>query len=158
MYRLISSVAGLKCSKSRECAKSKNPKSRDYCIFTQKILNQEPKIGALNPNSVLCTDQAPSPAFSALNPGSALNPRTLNPGTTVVLSTAGAIKANEFVPSLRGWFGPYVIIPHLNRQELSSMFLWSAVWKIRGEEKTVCCKNIECSAQLRSPQRESSKD
>ena len=50
---------------------------------TQKILNQEPKIGALNPNSVLCTDQAPSPAFSALNPGSALNPRTLNPGTTV---------------------------------------------------------------------------
>ena len=41
------------------------------------------EIGALNPNSVLCTDQAPSPAFSALNPGSALNPRTLNPGTTV---------------------------------------------------------------------------
>ena len=39
--------------------------------------------GALNPNSVLCTDQAPSPAFGALNPGSALNPRTLNPGTTV---------------------------------------------------------------------------
>ena len=43
----------------------------------------EPKIGALNLNSVLCTDQAPSPAFSALNPGSAQNPRTLNPGTTV---------------------------------------------------------------------------
>ena len=39
--------------------------------------------GALNPNSVLCTDQAPLPDFSALNPGSALNPRTLNPGTTV---------------------------------------------------------------------------
>ena len=39
--------------------------------------------GALNPNSVLCTDQAPSSAVSALNPGSALNPRTLNPGTTV---------------------------------------------------------------------------
>ena len=49
----------------------------------KKILSQEPKIGALNPNSVLCTDQALSPAFSALNPGSALNPRTLNPGTTV---------------------------------------------------------------------------
>ena len=51
----------------------------------KKILNQEPKIGASNPNSVLCTDQAPSPAFSfsALNPGSALNPRTLNPGTAV---------------------------------------------------------------------------
>ena len=41
------------------------------------------KRGALNPNSVLCTDQAPSPAFSGLNSGSALNPRTLNPGTTV---------------------------------------------------------------------------
>ena len=27
------------------------------------------------------------PAFSALNPGSALNPRTLNPGTTVVCPT-----------------------------------------------------------------------
>ena len=52
---------------------------------SKKIINQEPKIGALNPNSVLCTDQAPSPAFSALNPGSALNPRTLNPGTTVLL-------------------------------------------------------------------------
>ena len=50
---------------------------------SKKIINQEPKIGALNPNSVLCTDQAPSPAFSALNPGSPLNPRTLNPGTTV---------------------------------------------------------------------------
>ena len=41
------------------------------------------KSGALNPNSVLCTDQAPSPGFCALNPGSALNPRTLNPVTTV---------------------------------------------------------------------------
>ena len=50
-----------------------------------KNLNQEPKIGALNPNSVLCTDQAPLPAFSALNPGSVLNPRTLNQGTTVLL-------------------------------------------------------------------------
>ena len=39
--------------------------------------------GALNPNNVLCTDQAPLLAFGALNPGSALNPRTLNPGTTV---------------------------------------------------------------------------
>ena len=56
----------------------KNPKN------SKKILNQEPKIGALNPNSVLCTDQAASPAFSALNPGSTLNPRTLNPGTTVL--------------------------------------------------------------------------
>ena len=33
MYR-PSSVAGLLCSKSRECPKSKNPKSRDYCICT----------------------------------------------------------------------------------------------------------------------------
>ena len=49
----------------------------------KNILNQEPKIGALNPNSVLCNYQAPLLAFSALNPGSALNPRTLNPGTTV---------------------------------------------------------------------------
>ena len=39
--------------------------------------------GALIPNSFLCTDQAPSTAFCALYPGSALNPRTLNPGTTV---------------------------------------------------------------------------
>ena len=31
MYR-PSSVAGFQCSKSREYAKSKNPKSRDYCI------------------------------------------------------------------------------------------------------------------------------
>ena len=38
---------------------------------------------ALNPNSVLCTEQAQSQGFSALNPESALNPRTLNPGTTV---------------------------------------------------------------------------
>ena len=40
-------------------------------------------LAVVNPNSVLCTDQALSPAFSALNPGSALNPRTLNPGATV---------------------------------------------------------------------------
>ena len=59
---------------------AKNPKNSK---FQRICLNQELKIGALNPNSVLCTDQAPSPAFSALNPGSALNPRTLNPGTTV---------------------------------------------------------------------------
>ena len=39
--------------------------------------------GALNPNNVLCTDQAPLLAFGALNPGSALNPRILNSGTTV---------------------------------------------------------------------------
>ena len=51
--------------------------------FQRICFNQELKIGALNPNSVLCTDQAPSPAFSALNPGSTLNPRALNPGTTV---------------------------------------------------------------------------
>ena len=36
---------------------------------------------ALNPNSVFYTDQAPSPAFSTLNPGSALNRRTLFTGT-----------------------------------------------------------------------------
>ena len=53
--------------------------------FKRICLNQELKIGALNPNIVLFTDQAPSPAFSALNPGSVLNPRTLNQGTTVLL-------------------------------------------------------------------------
>ena len=62
------------------------------CKITQKTqfvpkksshhLTKSAKIGALNPKSVLCTDQALSPAFCALNPGSALNPRTLNPGTT----------------------------------------------------------------------------
>ena len=36
MYR-PASVAGVKCSKSRECPKSKNPKSRDYCTFTVKL-------------------------------------------------------------------------------------------------------------------------
>ena len=36
------------------------------------------------PNSVLCTNQAPSPSFSALHPVSALNPRTLHAGTTVL--------------------------------------------------------------------------
>ena len=46
-----------------------------------KKFNQEPKIGALNSNGVLCTDQAPLPAFCALYPGSALNPRAPNPGT-----------------------------------------------------------------------------
>ena len=53
-------------------------------IKPTKKFNREDWIGALNPNRALCTDQAPSPAFSALNPGSALNPRTLNPGTTVL--------------------------------------------------------------------------
>ena len=48
------------------------------------FLTLKPKRGALNPNSVLCTDQAPLPGFCALNPGSALNPRTLHPGTTVL--------------------------------------------------------------------------
>ena len=63
--------------------KQKNPQNSSKNSKIKKN-NQEPrKIGALNPNSVLCTDQAPSPACSALNPGSALNPRTLNPGTTV---------------------------------------------------------------------------
>ena len=42
------------------------------------------KRGALNPNSIFCTNQAPAPGFCALNPGSALNPRTLNPGTIVL--------------------------------------------------------------------------
>ena len=41
------------------------------------------------PNSVSCTDQAPSPASSAQNSGSALNPRTLNPGTTVYSPNLG---------------------------------------------------------------------
>ena len=51
-----------------------------YEIFSLKTWER----GALNPNSVLCTHQGPSTAFSALNPGSALNPKTLNSGTTVV--------------------------------------------------------------------------
>ena len=73
--------------KTPKLSKKKNYKIKQKPLkLKQKlknILNQEPKIGALNPNSVLCTDQAPLPAFSALNSGSALNPRTLNPGTTV---------------------------------------------------------------------------
>ena len=43
-----------------------------------KKINQQDRISGLNPNSVLCTDKAPSLALSALNPGSAPNPRTLN--------------------------------------------------------------------------------
>ena len=62
-------------------------KSPDNPIFSQKTQanfgQKGQKRGALNPNSVLCTDQAPLPAFSALDPGSALNPRTLNLGTTI---------------------------------------------------------------------------
>ena len=54
----------------------------------QFLTKKGQKRGALNPNSVLCTDQAPSPGFCALNPGSALNPRTLNPGTTVLRTFA----------------------------------------------------------------------
>ena len=52
--------------------------------------------GALNPNSVLCTDQAPSPGFSALNPGSALNPRTLNQGTTVYTDVLSVLFIFQF--------------------------------------------------------------
>jgi len=67
----------------------KAPKSMIFLVEETIFWLQESffgwKTGALNPNSVLCTDQAPSPAFSALNPGSTLNPRTLNPGTTVVI-------------------------------------------------------------------------
>ena len=37
VYR-TSSVASLQCSISRECAKSKNPKSRDYCICRVTLL------------------------------------------------------------------------------------------------------------------------
>ena len=60
------------------------------------------EIGALNPNSVLCTDQAPSPAFSALNPGSTLNPRTLNPGTIVFMMVCSSTreKSLRLVPLL----------------------------------------------------------
>ena len=52
----------------------------------QNFLDLELRKGCpkLNPNSVLFTDQAPSPGFCALNPGSVLNPRTLNPGTIVL--------------------------------------------------------------------------
>ena len=52
--------------------------SKNY-IFSVIFLQKSPKIeffikkggqiGALNPNSILCTDQAPSPAFGALNQG-----------------------------------------------------------------------------------------
>ena len=65
----------------------KNPKSKLFVVKQTIFWLQRSffcwKTGALNPNSVLCTDQAPSPAFSALNPGVALNPGSLNPGTTV---------------------------------------------------------------------------
>ena len=53
------------------------------------------KVGffALNPNSVLFTDQAPSPAFTYLvleiqGVLYVLNPRTLDPGTTLYFNIA----------------------------------------------------------------------
>ena len=62
-------------------------KSRPQELFAAKILQilllRVGEIGALNPNSVVCTDQARSTAFSALNP------RTLNPGSTVLSSIWG---------------------------------------------------------------------
>ena len=42
-------------------------------IFLIKSLEE----GALNPISILSTNQTPSPGFSALNPGSAVNPDTI---------------------------------------------------------------------------------
>ena len=62
---------------------------QQFNIFlkTVNFLPKGPKRGALNPNSVLCTDQAPSPGFCALNPGSALNPRNLNAETTVLFTS-----------------------------------------------------------------------
>ena len=58
--------------------KLKKPKIKQNPLKTQNwkqiFLGKSLEVGALNPNSVLCTDQAPSPTFNALNPGSALNP------------------------------------------------------------------------------------
>ena len=45
-------------------------------------LEKSQNINALNPDSVLCINQALLLAFGALNPWSAPNPSTLNPGTT----------------------------------------------------------------------------
>ena len=69
---------------------NKNP-TKVRVFFTEKLKFDKYRAGKEVPcpksklDSVLCTDQSPFPAFSALNPGSALNPRTLNPGTTVLV-------------------------------------------------------------------------
>ena len=59
------------------------PKSQNISIFSKKtqanFRQRGQKRGALNPNSVLCTEQPPSLGFSA--PGHALNP-----GTTVFMN------------------------------------------------------------------------
>ena len=60
----------------------------NFCEFIKILimgrisLEKSQKIIALNRDSVLCTNQALLLAFGALNPWSALNPSTLNPGTT----------------------------------------------------------------------------
>ena len=60
----------------------------DFTIIIQILimgrisLEKSQNINALNPDSVLCINQALLLAFGALNPWSALNPSTLNPGTT----------------------------------------------------------------------------
>ena len=55
----------------------KSPNNAIFSKKTQANFGQKgQKRGALNPNSVLCTNHAPSTGFCALNPGSALNPGT----------------------------------------------------------------------------------
>ena len=69
---------------------AKLPENSTFLLKIKAILSQKgQERGALNPNTVLCTDQALSPAFCALNPGSALNPRMLNPGTNVYQNIVG---------------------------------------------------------------------
>ena len=83
---LKSNLFAAKRAKSKHFA-VKRAKSKLFCSIFEIFYIKSWERGALNPNSVLCTDQALSLAFSAVNPGSALNPRTLNTGTTV-LSTS----------------------------------------------------------------------
>ena len=63
----------------------RTPQEYIYKLFAVKTIFfiKRWERGLLNPNSVICTTQLLD--FNALNPGSALNPRTLNPGTTVLL-------------------------------------------------------------------------
>ena len=62
-----------------------NPdENHHFVVKSKKFLDKSQDRGALNPKSVLCTYQAPSAAFCALNPGSARIPRILNPGITVL--------------------------------------------------------------------------
>ena len=88
-------------------------------------------------NSFLCTDQAPSPAFSALNPGSALNPRTLNPWTSVLIQKLGARP-----PYLM--YGLVSVPLHLNRLERTQLFgIWRSTRWRRVKSQTRATKQEE---------------